>query len=86
MKRIERVFLVAAAVAFLVLLLGVTLGAPQLWRPAAIVATIALAIGLGSIDSLGTFRFTAWIVAAVTAAILARRCSAHSSPAVHPTS
>ena len=34
-------------------------------------ATTALAIGLGSIDSLGTFRFTAWIVAAVTAAILA---------------
>ena len=71
MKRIERVFLVAAAVALLVLLVGVTMGAPALWRPAAIVGTTALAIGLGSVSSLGTFRFTAWIVAAVTAAILA---------------
>jgi BASS family bile acid:Na+ symporter len=71
MKQIERFFLVAAAIALLVLLVGITFGAPALWRPAAIGGTFALAIGLGAVGSLNTYRFTAWIVAAVTAAILA---------------
>jgi BASS family bile acid:Na+ symporter len=71
MKQIERIFLAVAAVALLLLVAGVASDSPAVWRPAAIAGTTALAIGLGAVGSLGTYRFTAWIVAAVTAAILA---------------
>jgi BASS family bile acid:Na+ symporter len=71
MKQIERIFLAGAAVALLLLVVGVASDSPAVWRPAAIAGTTALAIGLGAVGSLGTYRFTAWIVAAVTAAILA---------------
>jgi BASS family bile acid:Na+ symporter len=71
MKRIERIFLAVAAIALFVLVMGVATDSRTVWRPAAIAGTTALAIGLGAVGSLGTYRFTAWIVASVTAAILA---------------
>jgi BASS family bile acid:Na+ symporter len=71
MKQIERIFLMVAAAALLVLVAGLVTDSRAIWRTAAIVGTIALAIGLGAVGSLDTYRFTAWIVAAVTAAILA---------------
>jgi BASS family bile acid:Na+ symporter len=71
MKRVERIFLAVAALALLVLVVGIASDSRTIWQPAAIGGTIALAIGVGAVKSLGTYRFTAWIVAAVTAAILA---------------
>jgi BASS family bile acid:Na+ symporter len=71
MKPIERLCLAVAAVALLVFAGGISSNAAAVWRPAAMAGTVALAIGLGAVHSLRTFRFTAWIVAAVTAAILA---------------
>jgi BASS family bile acid:Na+ symporter len=71
LKPIERVCLAVSAVALLALVVGVAVGSPGLWRPAAIVGTVALAIGLGAVPALDTYRFTLWVVAAVTAAFLA---------------
>jgi BASS family bile acid:Na+ symporter len=41
----------------------------SLWQPAAVVLTIALAISLRFIPKLRGYQFTAWIIAAVTAAM-----------------
>jgi bile acid:Na+ symporter, BASS family len=41
-----------------------------LWQPAAVVLTVALAIGLRFTSKLRGYQFTAWIVAAVTAAMI----------------
>jgi BASS family bile acid:Na+ symporter len=42
----------------------------QIWQPAIVVLTIALAIGLRFIPKLRSYQFTAWIIAAVTAAMI----------------
>ena len=43
---------------------------PALWQPAAVVLALALAIGLRFVPALKGFQFTAWIIAAVTAAMI----------------
>lgn len=40
------------------------------YRPAAIIAAISLAIGLGAIEKLKGYQYTAWIIAAVVAGML----------------
>lgn len=69
MNILERVCLAAAGVALVVALRGVATEDARLWQGALIVAATALAVGLGAVTSLRSFRFTAWIVAAVVAAI-----------------
>ncbi len=48
---------------------GGAIGQPWLWEWSAIASATLLALGLGAVKSLRTFRFTAWIVAAVLAAM-----------------
>jgi BASS family bile acid:Na+ symporter len=43
---------------------------PSIWQPAAIILTVALAIALRFIPKLRGYQFTAWIVAAVMAAMI----------------
>ena len=52
------------------LAVGVAIGNPLLWRSAAVVAGVALAIGFGSVPALRPYQFTAWIVAGVVAAMI----------------
>jgi len=61
---------VIAGAALLDALVGWQLGEDSLWRPAAAVAAVAIAIGLGAIGPLKGYQFTAWIVAAVTVAMV----------------
>lgn len=42
----------------------------QLWQPIAVLAPVALAIGLRFIPKLRGYQFTSWIIAAVTAAMI----------------
>ena len=42
----------------------------QLWQPAAVALALTLAIGLRFVSSLRGYQFTAWILAAVTAAMI----------------
>src|SRR5436190_7386900 len=41
-----------------------------LWQPLAVIAAVALAIGLRFSPKLRGYQFTAWIIAAVTAAMI----------------
>src|SRR6185436_18712483 len=49
---------------------GVAIGNPLVWRLAAVVAGVALAIGFGAVPALQPYQFTAWIVAGVVAAMI----------------
>lgn len=57
----------ASAIAALV---GLAHGNADLWQPALVTMCVALAFGLGAIPTLATYQFTAWIVAAVSAAMI----------------
>jgi len=56
--------------ALLALLGGVLAGQPLLWQPAAVAAALGLAVGLGAVPSLKGYQYTAWIIAAVVAAMI----------------
>lgn len=42
----------------------------RIWQPAAVVAAIGFAIGMGAIPALKSYRYTAWIIAAVVAGMI----------------
>lgn len=70
MPQLRKLCLTLSGVALLVLLAGLFAGKPNLWQPAAVTAAVSLAIGLGGIASLKTYQYTAWIIAAVVAAMI----------------
>ncbi len=43
---------------------------PEIWHPAAVILTVVLAIGSRFVPKLRGYQFTAWIIAAVTAAMM----------------
>ena len=49
---------------------GLLLGMPAVWAPCAVVAALALAIGLGAVPALKSYQYTAWIIVAVVAAMI----------------
>jgi BASS family bile acid:Na+ symporter len=61
--------LAVAGVALLVSVVGMVNGQPALWQPSLVTAAVCGAIGLGSVPALAGYQFTAWIIAAVTAAM-----------------
>jgi len=69
-KGIEKIFLIVSGVAAAVLLVGIVMQQPSIYKPFAIVTAVCLAIGLGSFESLKGFRYTAWIISAVVAGMM----------------
>jgi bile acid:Na+ symporter, BASS family len=49
---------------------GAAMGASYVWQPAAVVMAVSLALALGDLPALRGYQFTAWIIAAVTAALV----------------
>ena len=49
---------------------GLVTRSTALWQPAAAIAIVGLAIGLGALPSLKGYQYTAWIIAAVVAALI----------------
>lgn len=70
MKKLQHISLIVSGIALLLLLVGLFMHNEQLYKPAAITTAITLAIGLGAIESLKGYQYTAWIIAAVTAGML----------------
>ncbi len=70
MVRFRQICLFLAAPALLGLIAGVLLGHSSLWQPAAVLSAITLAIGLGAVPPLKGYQYTAWIIAAVVAAMI----------------
>jgi bile acid:Na+ symporter, BASS family len=70
MKKFNRFALYGSIVAGVVMLAGIIMQQAAIYKPAAVVASILLAIGLGSVTALKGYRYTAWIIAAVVAGML----------------
>ncbi len=70
MPAFRKLCLGLTAPAVLTFIAGLVLANPALWQPAAVVASLALALGLGSVPSLKGYQYTAWILTAVVAAMI----------------
>lgn len=70
MKRVEQIFLIITIIVAVVLLAGIVMQNEALYKPAAFITSIGLAIGLGAVNSLRGYQYTAWIVAAVVAGMM----------------
>jgi BASS family bile acid:Na+ symporter len=66
----RKVCLYLAGPALLAVIVGAFLGQPGLWQPAAVVAAVAFALGLGATVDFKGYQYTAWIIAAVVAAMI----------------
>lgn len=70
MKKFSRFALYGSIAAGVVMLVGIVMQQAAIYKPAAVVASILLAIGLGAVPALKGYRYTAWIIAAVVAGML----------------
>lgn len=70
MKNIRKLFLYIGGIAFLVLLAGLFMSNQMLWQPAALILAVSLAIGIGALESLKNYQYTAWIITAVVAGMI----------------
>jgi BASS family bile acid:Na+ symporter len=70
MKKLQQVFLILSMLAAVVLIAGIVMQNEWLYKTAALVTAISLAIGLGAIASLKGYQYTAWIAAAVVAGMM----------------
>lgn len=69
-SQLQKGCLALAAIALVAFFIGLIAAVPMLAKLAAIATVVCLAIGLGSVPSLAGYQFTAWILAAVLAAML----------------
>jgi bile acid:Na+ symporter, BASS family len=70
MNKLFRFCLLLSAVAVLALFAGIILQKEAVWKPAAVTTIISFAIGMGAISALKSYRYTAWIIAAVVTAMI----------------
>lgn len=70
MKKIFQLFLVTGIAGLIVLLIGIIMQHPGLYKPAAVGTAVCIAIGLGAIPALKGYQYTTWIVAAVVAGMM----------------
>lgn len=69
MLPVRRLCLVVSGLALVALVASLAFGYAALVAPSAVAATVGLALGLGAVDALKSFQYTAWIIAAVVAAM-----------------
>lgn len=70
MYKLRRLCLLLAVIAFVVLLIGIFSSDATLWQPAAVTMAVTFAIGIGALDALKNYQYTAWIIAAVVAGMV----------------
>jgi BASS family bile acid:Na+ symporter len=80
MRPFRQICLVVAGAALLVFGAGLIARNHTLWQPAAVVSSLAFALGLGGFAAGRTYQFTAWIVATVVAAMIYPSSFLHAGP------
>lgn len=65
-----RLCLIAACVAGGVLVVGLSLGRPAWWQPAAVAMAVLITGAVGASQRFAAYQFTSWIVSAVVAALI----------------
>ena len=66
----QKYFLWTGVAGLVALVAGLATGVSTIWMPAAAVAAVALSIGIGAVPALASYRYTAWILAAVVVAMI----------------
>jgi bile acid:Na+ symporter, BASS family len=66
----KKYFLYASALFAIILVIGIAIQQPLLYKPFALATAISLAIGLAAVPSLKGYQYTAWIISAVVAGML----------------
>lgn len=67
MKSLSRISLIISALSVIAIVTGIIVQNATIYQPAALIAAVTFAIGLGSFESMKGYRYTAWIIAAVVA-------------------
>jgi len=70
MKLLQQICLGISGIALIALLIGLVITDPSIWQPAAVSLAVSFAIGIGALDSLKNYQYTAWIIVAVVAAMI----------------
>lgn len=70
MNKIERLCLLLSCVVAILLAIGIMIQLDSLWKPAAVAGCIFFTIGMGAVPALKSYRYTAWIITAVVAAMI----------------
>jgi bile acid:Na+ symporter, BASS family len=70
MKQGNKILLLIAGISALIVLIAVILNKASFYQPFSILTAVSLAIGLGAVESLKGYRYTAWIIAAVVAGMM----------------
>jgi BASS family bile acid:Na+ symporter len=70
MQKINQASLIAGIAAMVAMLLAVIMHQDSIAKPLALFAAVTLAVGLGAVHSLKSYRYTAWIITAVVAGML----------------
>lgn len=70
MNKLSKIFLVISIVAAILLLTGIILQQPSLYKPFSLITAVSFAIGLGAVQSLKGYQYTAWIISAVVAGMM----------------
>jgi len=70
MQKVNKIFLVAGGFAAMVLVIGIIMQQPNIYKPFAVATAITSAIGLRSVTALKGYQYTAWIIAAVVAGMM----------------
>ena len=66
----KKLILYASLVAAILVIVGIAMDQPALYKPAAVATAVCLAIGLGAVPSLKGYQYTAWIISAVVAGMV----------------
>ncbi len=66
----KKYFLYVSGLLTIVLVIGIIMQLPLVYKPAALATAVCLAIGLGSLPSLKGYQYTAWIISAVVAGMI----------------
>jgi BASS family bile acid:Na+ symporter len=70
MKRLNKIFLIASIVSAVLMLAGIFLQQPVVYKLFAVITAVCFAIGLGALENFKGYQYTMWIIAAVVIAML----------------
>lgn len=66
----KKYFLYASGLFAIVLLAGIAMQQPSLYKSSALATAVSLAVGLGSVTALKGYQYTTWIISAVVAGMI----------------
>ncbi|RZL15128.1 MAG: bile acid:sodium symporter family protein, partial [Pedobacter sp.] len=70
MYNFRKLCLGIAGISLLALMVGLITQDVMYWRPASLMLAVSAAIGIGAINTLKSYQYTAWIITAVVAGMM----------------